>query len=98
MKGKYLPIKVKVIKGVYPLQEHAADICMHVDRLTEHIKKEATFFFYVKRPIHEEIKSRLKSGNACCHSVQNFLSFSLLSSTLKIKIQGGSNMTGTICV
>ena len=48
--------------------------------------------------IHEEIKSRLKSGNACCHSVQNFLSFSLLSSTLKIKIQGGSNMTGTICV
>jgi len=21
--------------------------------------------------VHEEIKSRLKSGNACCHSVQN---------------------------
>jgi ribosomal protein S2 len=29
--------------------------------------------------IHEEIKSRLKSGNACFHSVQNLLSSSLLS-------------------
>jgi hypothetical protein len=23
--------------------------------------------------IHEEIKSRLNSGNACCHSVQSFV-------------------------
>ena len=30
--------------------------------------------------------SRLNSGNACCHSVQNLLSPSLLSKTLKIKI------------
>jgi hypothetical protein len=29
--------------------------------------------------IHEEIKSRLKSGNACYHSVQNLLSSRLLS-------------------
>jgi len=36
--------------------------------------------------IQEEIKSRLKSGNACCHSVQNILSYSLLSKILKIKI------------
>ena len=36
--------------------------------------------------IHEEIKSRLKLGNACCYSVQNLLSSSLLSKTLKIKI------------
>ena len=36
--------------------------------------------------ILEEIKSRLKSGNACCHSMQNLLSSSLLSKTLKIKI------------
>jgi hypothetical protein len=33
----------------------------------------------------EEIKSRLKSGNACCHSVQNLLSFSLLSKNINIK-------------
>ena len=36
--------------------------------------------------IAEEIKSRLKSGNACCHSVQNLLSSRLLSKNLKIKI------------
>jgi hypothetical protein len=39
-----------------------------------------------KNSIQEEIKSRLKSGNACCHSVQNRLSSSLLSKNLKIKI------------
>ena len=36
--------------------------------------------------IQEEIKSRLKSGNACDHSVQNLLSSSLLSKNLKNKI------------
>jgi hypothetical protein len=35
--------------------------------------------------IHAEIKSRLKSGNACYHSVQNLLSSSLLSKNVKIK-------------
>jgi len=32
------------------------------------------------------MKSRLKSGNACYHSVQNLLSSSLLFKNLKIKI------------
>jgi len=36
--------------------------------------------------VHEEIKSILKSGNACYYSVQNLLSFSLLSKNMKIKI------------
>jgi len=36
--------------------------------------------------IAEEIKRRLKSGNACYHSVQNRLSSRLLSKNLKIKI------------
>jgi hypothetical protein len=36
--------------------------------------------------IQEEIKSRLRSGNACYRSVQNLLSSSLLSKNLKIKI------------
>jgi hypothetical protein len=35
--------------------------------------------------IQEEIKSRLKSGNACYHSVQNLLSSSLLYKNLKLK-------------
>jgi UDP-galactopyranose mutase len=36
--------------------------------------------------ISEEIKSRMRSGNACYHSVQNLLSSRLLSKNLKIKI------------
>jgi hypothetical protein len=36
--------------------------------------------------IQEEIKSRLKLGNACYHSVQNLLSRRLLPKNLKIKI------------
>ena len=36
--------------------------------------------------IQEEIKSRLNSGNACCHSVQNIGYYSLLPKNLKIKI------------
>jgi hypothetical protein len=36
--------------------------------------------------IHEEIKSRLNSGNACYHSVQSLLSSRLLSRNVKIKI------------
>ena len=36
--------------------------------------------------IQEEIKSKMRSGNACYHSVQNLLSSRLLSKNLKIKI------------
>jgi len=39
-----------------------------------------------KNSIQEEIKSRLKLGNACYYSVKNLLSSSLLSKKLKIKI------------
>jgi len=39
-----------------------------------------------KNSISEEINSRLRSGNACYHSVQNLLSSRLLSKNLKIKI------------
>jgi hypothetical protein len=36
--------------------------------------------------MHEEIKGRLNSGNACYHSVQCLLSSRLLSRNLKVKI------------
>jgi hypothetical protein len=36
--------------------------------------------------IHEEIRSRLNSGNACYYAVQNLLSSRLLSRNVKIKI------------
>jgi hypothetical protein len=36
--------------------------------------------------MHEEIKRRLNSGNACYHSVQSLLSSRLLSTNFKVKI------------
>jgi hypothetical protein len=36
--------------------------------------------------IHDEIKSKLNSGNACYHLVQNLLASRLISKNLKIKI------------
>jgi hypothetical protein len=35
--------------------------------------------------IYEEIKSRLNSGYACCHSVETLLSCRLLSRNVKVK-------------
>jgi len=40
---------------------------------------------------HEEIKSRLKSGNVCCHSVQNLRSSGLVTKNIKIKIYRMNN-------
>jgi hypothetical protein len=39
-----------------------------------------------RNSIQEEIKNKLKSGNACYHSAQDLLSSSLLSKNTKIKI------------
>jgi len=35
--------------------------------------------------MQEEIKSRLKSGNVCCQSVQNLMSSSFLSRMLRLR-------------
>ena len=42
--------------------------------------------FKILTSIQEEIKSRLISGIVCFHSVQNYLSSSLLSKNIKIEI------------
>ena len=39
-----------------------------------------------KNSINEEIKTSVKSGNACYHSVQNFLHSSQLPKNIKIKV------------
>jgi hypothetical protein len=39
-----------------------------------------------RNSVQEEIKSRLKSRNACYHSVQDLVSYSLLSKNAKIKV------------
>jgi hypothetical protein len=36
--------------------------------------------------IHDELKSKLNSGNACYHSVQNLLSSCFISKSLNIKM------------
>jgi len=36
--------------------------------------------------MRDEIRSRIKSGNFCCHSMQKFLSPSLLTKIVKVKI------------
>ena len=50
-----------------------------------------------RNSIQEEIKSRFKSGNACYHSVQNFLSSSLLSVQIEIKIYRIIILTVVLC-
>ena len=56
------------------------------------ILRQYTCHFYLEttlsnqNSIPEEIKSRLRSGNACHHSVQNLLFSRLLSKNLKINI------------
>jgi len=43
-------------------------------------------YYSSRTRIQEEIKGRLKSGNACYHSVQNLSSSSFLSKIIKVKI------------
>jgi hypothetical protein len=54
--------------------------------VTVHLLKDFGSTLTNQKPILEDIKSRLKSRNACYHSVQNLLSSNLLSRNMKIKI------------
>ena len=47
--------------------------------------------------IHAKIKSRLKSGNAICHQVQNRLFSSLLSKNIKTRIYRTVNFPVVLC-
>jgi len=59
-----------------------------VERYKGHITDSEVLYCNrsLENSIQEEIKCRLKSGNACYYSVQNLLSSRLLSKNLKIKI------------
>jgi hypothetical protein len=66
-------------------QEHSIKIA---NRSFEHVAK----FNYLgttitdQNCIHEEIKRKLNSGNACYHSVQSVFSYRLLARSVKVKI------------
>ena len=47
--------------------------------------------------IHEEIKGRLESENACCYSVQKVFSSSLLSRNINIKIYRTVSLPVVLC-
>ena len=51
-----------------------------------------------KNSIQDEIKSRLKLGDACYYSVQNLLPSSLLSKNLKIKVQRNAILPAVLYV
>jgi hypothetical protein len=61
-------------------------------RIVNELFENAATFKYLEttltnqNDIHDEIKSRLNSGNACYYSVQNLLSSRLITKNLKIKI------------
>ena len=72
-------------------RSHSMKIDSRSSERAEELKYFGTTLTH-QNSIQNEIKSRLKSGNACYHSVQNLLSFSLLSKNIKIKIYRTINL------
>ena len=69
------------------VQNHNMYIGNKPFELVEPCKYLGTSLMY-QNSIHEVIKCRLESGNACYYSVQNLLSASLLSKNINVKIYG----------
>jgi hypothetical protein len=64
---------------------HTMEVDNSCIKRVEEFKYLGTTLTY-QNSIQEEIKSRLKSWNVCCSSVENRLSYSLLSKNINIKI------------
>ena len=91
--SKETELKVNAEKTKYMVTSHNQNAGQSHNIKTDNISFERVEQFrYLgttltyQNSIQEEIKSRLKSGNACYHPVQNLLSSSLLSKNIKIKI------------
>jgi len=54
--------------------------------MVEKFKYLGTIFQRIKIIFRKKLSNKLKSVNACYHSVQNLLSFSLLTKNLKINV------------
>ena len=70
-------------------QGHNTSIQVQIDSISFERVEEFKYLgtaLTIQNSIQEKFKRRLKSGNACYHSVQNLLSSRLLSNNTKIKI------------
>ena len=90
--SKGIGLEVNAVKTKYMVmardQNAGQSHCMEIDNsffgMVEELKYLGTSLTN-QNSIQEEIKSRLKSGSACCHSVLNLLFSILLSKNLKIQ-------------
>ena len=87
-KGKFFPeMPVLVYKNFIERNKvEITDVCEEDTFESVEEFKYLGKYLTNKNSIAEEIKSRLRSGNACYQSVQNLLSSRLVSKNLKIKI------------
>jgi hypothetical protein len=91
--SKEVGLEVNPVKTKYVLMSRSQKIGQkHSIKIANRFFEDVAKFKYLgttladQNCMHEEIKSRLNSGNACNHSVQSLLSSRLLSRNLKIKI------------
>jgi sorting nexin-29 len=86
-----LEVNSEKTKYMFMSRHHTAGQSNYVRAANKSFEKVAKFKYLRstltdQNCIHEEIRSRLNSGNACYHAVQNLLSSCLLSRNVKIKI------------
>jgi hypothetical protein len=73
-------------------QNHSIKIAIKPFESLERFKCSGTILSN-QNCIHVQIRSRLNSGDACYHSVQNLLYYSFLSTDIKIKICTNINLS-----
>jgi sorting nexin-29 len=90
--SKEIGLKVNPEKTKYMLMSRSQKIGQkHSIKTANRSLEDVAKFKYLRTTLtdqnymHEEIKSRLNSGNACYHSVQSLLSSHLLSRNLEVK-------------
>ena len=102
--SKETGLEVNADKTKYMVMSQDQNAGQSHDKKIENISFERVEEFkYVRttltnqNSIQDEIKSRLESGNACYHSVQNLLSTSWLTKNIKIKIYTTVILSFVLC-